>query len=110
MAEAGRVPPSAIQPDLSLWGSQIIDAFLMLNGSRPYVEGTPMPIPLTEIYAYLQIIDVLDIDTRLDYIRFLQVCDTAYRESTKSKEVTPNGGNTGRQRQSGRSSSRRSRR
>lgn len=104
MAEAGRVPPGSRKPDLTARGQAIIDGFILCNGSRPIHDGILLPIPISEFNAYFQIINLLDTDTRLDYIRFLQVCDTAYREASKSKTVN---GDSGRQRQPSRGSNRR---
>lgn len=84
MAAAGKIIPaikSRPLPDDDT--APYLDAYYALHGSRHYVEGIPLPIPMTEIAAYLEINEVLDIDDRLDYIRFIQTCDAEFRERVK---------------------------
>lgn len=54
------------------------DAFQILTNSRPVGMGAVLPIPLSEIKAYLEITEVRDIEDRVTFIKMMQSLDAVY--------------------------------
>lgn len=96
MIADGKRPQSASTPEVLAGADLYLDAFLMLSASRSYSEAGPVPISITEIKSMLDTLEVLDIDDRIGYIRLIQQCDVAFRESVKKQA---NGSNIRRKRQ-----------
>jgi hypothetical protein len=75
------VEKPTLRPELvGVWG-----AYTLLSGSRPMTEVGPGPIPLTEIKAYLEILQVEKIESRLYLIRMVKALDDMYLENYREK-------------------------
>lgn len=64
----------------------------MLSGSRSYTMGGAGPIPLSEIKACLDLLDITDPDDIADYIYIIKHVDAAFLEWTSSAKPTPKKG------------------
>lgn len=59
-------------------------------------EAGPGPIPLTEIKAYLDIVDIDDVDSRLYVVRIVRTLDNLYLEhyAERTRQSNPKVGQT----------------
>jgi hypothetical protein len=82
----GVVPEALLRrPLLSVWAEPYMEAFLLLAHSRPHGMSGPGYLPLSEIMACLDLLQVTDPMDRLDYLRRIQDLDTAYMEEVERK-------------------------
>lgn len=76
--QSGVLPePLAKRPVLSVVSRTLYEAFYILTGSRSqgFSEGR---IPLTEIKAYLDLMEFRGVDNRLQMVRMLDRVDSFY--------------------------------
>lgn len=83
--------PSLSGDLVGVWG-----AYNLLNSSRLMTEAGPGPIPLTEIKAYLDIVDIDDVDSRLYVVRIVRTLDNLYLEhyAERTRQSNPKVGQT----------------
>jgi hypothetical protein len=68
-------------PELTSLAIPYWDAFNTLNPKRPLAVGmvvVPLGIPLTEIKAYLDLLEINDLDDRARYVRLIDQLDAEY--------------------------------
>lgn len=69
--DALKRPPPSEEDDVYYVG------FCILGGRRLYSQVGPQPLPLTEILAYIDELDVTDVDEREEYLDILTDLDSA---------------------------------
>ncbi|CAH1661677.1 hypothetical protein CHELA1G11_11971 [Hyphomicrobiales bacterium] len=77
-AEAGH-PTPALDRKVSVWDHLlwVYEAFISLSGSRQIHMGGAGPIPVTEIHAYCELMEIDDLDDRADFLLFVARMDSA---------------------------------
>ena len=73
------------RPKLTQWTIEYWDAFQRLSSSRTAHQGGIGPIPLSEIVAYLNVMNIRDVDDRLTYIKMIQSLDSVYVKHINEK-------------------------
>lgn len=73
------------RPKLSRWVTEYWDAFQRLSSSRTAHQGGIGPIPLSEINAYFDVMNIRDVDDRLTYIKMIQSLDSVYVKHINEK-------------------------
>lgn len=64
----------------------------MLSLGRPQTGFGVGPIPLTEVLAYTELIDLQDVEARLDLVRCIRAMDAAYLDHVAQQlKVRPHG-------------------
>lgn len=61
------------------------EAFVALSGSRPVEEGRELPITMSDIKAYLDLVEECGAENRLQYLRYIQRMDAKYIEHRGKK-------------------------
>lgn len=63
---------------------------MILRAARGHSQAGPQPIAISEIKAYLDMVDVTDVETRRKYIKLIQILDGVemehIAESIKAKK------------------------
>lgn len=64
-----------------------LDGFRALNGSRPYGQFGPMPIPIADVHAYLMLVGEDRVEERLRFLSVMQSMDGVFlkHEAERSK-------------------------
>lgn len=84
------------RPRLTMWTTEYWEGYQVLTSSRMVHQGGIGPIPLSEMVAYMDAIDLTDVDDRLRFIRMMQALDKVYvkhinerakRESEKRRQA-----------------------
>lgn len=93
-AETGRTPPALanrVNPDPRF--RMFWSAFWSLSGSRGASMGGAMPIPVSEVLAYCNLICLRDVGLRMSVLRIVQALDAVYldhfRKGDDGKDATP---------------------
>lgn len=68
----------ANMPERHELGEFLFTAFNTLSSSRHYNDGSPLPISITEMWAYCGLASLDDADERLSFVRAIQKMDNAY--------------------------------
>lgn len=87
MHEATGEIPDALQnkPKLSHWVAQYYSAFHVLNDSRMVREGSIGSIPLSEIFAYMQMFEIDKLDEREHFTKMVKALDRVYVKHINAK-------------------------
>ncbi len=87
MHEATGEIPDALQnkPELSRWTAEYYSAFNVLSDSRKVLDGGIGAIPVTEVFAYMQMFNIgtwpdgrIKVDEREHFIKMIKTLDRAY--------------------------------
>lgn len=60
-------------------------AFIYLSGQRGLGYGTPMPISVSDINAYLVLNEVTELEHKLDYLYYITELDKVWLENLREK-------------------------
>lgn len=72
-------------PQISSEVAATYNAFAMLSNSRAPSFSGIAAIQISEIKAYLDLVDERDVERRLVFVKQIQALDRAYREDRKEK-------------------------
>lgn len=85
------------QPNLTLQNRPVLspnlwyyrDIYAEVSGSRHYsMDGSPLPIPISEVLAYCEMFGVADMDARERLFKMIRTMDNTFREAiSKQREV-----------------------
>lgn len=82
----GETPNTLLtKPRLHSWLEWYWGAFWMLDPGRPVYQGSLGRIPLSEIHAYLGIFGIIEIETKLLFIRTIKALDSVYVKLTNAR-------------------------
>lgn len=79
------VPALQNRPRITQWTIGYWEAFQVLSSSRLVHQGGIGPIPLSEMVAYMNATNLVDVDERLTMIRMIQALDKVYVKHINSK-------------------------
>lgn len=87
LAEKEGIVATAVkeQPKLDIVEQFYWEAFIMLHLSRPSTGFGPGPIPLTEIKAFTELMEIPKGDDLYDFVRVVRKMDRAYLEQVTKK-------------------------
>ena len=74
------IEPQALRdrPRLTPWVVEYYSAFQTLSASRPVGMGGVGSIPISEMMAYFELVEIRDPDERLTYVTMTQALDSVY--------------------------------
>jgi hypothetical protein len=85
-AATGKQPAALREkPKLSEDDADYYEAFKSLSGARVYTEVGPQPIPVSEVLAYCEFLNITDQFERQAILRIMQAMDSAYIEHQVTK-------------------------
>lgn len=86
MAETGVEPPAlANRPRPTEWTAEYYRGYLYLVDSRSVGMGSVGSVPLSEMVALLDLLDVREPDERETWVRMLRALDSVYVRSMAEK-------------------------
>jgi hypothetical protein len=79
-AESSGITPKALlnRPEPHELGGLWFEAFNVLSSSRSFGMSGPLPIAISEMWAYQQMFGMVDEDERASFVRAMQRLDGAY--------------------------------
>lgn len=86
--QTGETPNTLLtKPKLHTWVEWYWDAFWMLDTGRQVYQGSLGSIPLSEVHAYLEIFGIVEIETKLLFIKTIRALDSVYVKLQNKKIV-----------------------
>lgn len=77
-ADGEDVPALRSKPTLTIWQEQFWDAFQVLSDSRSFTQIGISSIPISEILAYLNLMQIVDAELRCLYLTFIRNLDVVF--------------------------------
>lgn len=80
-------PAELTRPALRNEDRRYYDAYRSLSASRNWNQAGPMPIPVSEVWAYMEMVGIDDHETRLKYLRLVQGLDAVELKAIRATKA-----------------------
>jgi hypothetical protein len=88
----GETPPALLnRPVLTTWVQEYWRAYLLLESSRQLSMSGAGPIPISEILAYVTLLEIDGIEEREKYVIMVSAMDAVYLEHMQAKQQAEKG-------------------
>lgn len=77
------------RPELHELGGEIYEGFSALSSSRGYGMGGPLAITIEAIYAYCQMFQICDLESRAGFLHAVQRLDATYLAAVAERNDKP---------------------